>query len=71
MHIIRERRVQGAVKLVIEPIFETDFHEFSYDFQEGRSTYDARKEIYSCKFSVLSYSINSNLYPSIGILETR
>ncbi len=43
--VIRDRIVQGAVKLLIEPIFEADFQEFSYGFREGRSTQDARKEI--------------------------
>ena len=43
--VIRDRIVQGAVKLIIEPIFEADFQEFSYGFREGRSTQDARKEI--------------------------
>ena len=44
--VIRDRIVQGAVKLIIEPIFEADFQEFSYGFREGRSTQDARKEIH-------------------------
>ena len=43
--VVRDRVVQGAVKLIIEPIFEADFQEFSYGFREGRSTQDARKEI--------------------------
>ena len=43
--VIRDRIVQGAVKLVIEPIFEADFQEFSYGFREGRSAQDARKEV--------------------------
>lgn len=42
--VIRDRIVQGALKLVIEPIFEADFQEFSYGFRPGRSTHDARKE---------------------------
>ena len=43
--VIRDRIVQGAAKLIIEPIFEADFQEFSYGFRSGKSTQDARKEI--------------------------
>jgi len=39
---VRDRVVQAAVKLVIEPIFEADFEECSYGFRPGRSAQDAR-----------------------------
>ncbi len=38
---VRDRVVQAAVKLVIEPIFEADFEECSYGFRPGRSAMDA------------------------------
>jgi group II intron reverse transcriptase/maturase len=38
---IRDRVVQMAVKLVIEPIFEADFCETSYGFRPKRSAHDA------------------------------
>ena len=38
---VRDRVVQTAVKLVIEPIFEADFEECSYGFRPGRSAQDA------------------------------
>ena len=34
---IKDRVVQTAVKLVIEPIFEADFHDCSYGFRPGRN----------------------------------
>ncbi|MBV1879201.1 MAG: group II intron reverse transcriptase/maturase, partial [Pseudomonadales bacterium] len=34
---IRDRIVQMAVKLLIEPIFEADFSTHSYGFRPGRS----------------------------------
>ena len=34
---IKDRVVQAAVKLVIEPIFEADFHDCSYGFRPGRN----------------------------------
>ena len=42
---IKDRVVQMAVKLVIEPIFEADFEENSYGFRPKRSADDAVKEI--------------------------
>jgi RNA-directed DNA polymerase len=42
---IRDRVVQTAVLLVIEPIFEADFVDCSYGFRPGRSAHDALEEI--------------------------
>jgi RNA-directed DNA polymerase len=39
--IIKDRVVQGAVKIVIEPIFEANFLEGSYGFRPRRSCQDA------------------------------
>jgi RNA-directed DNA polymerase len=42
---IRDRLVQMAVLLVIEPIFEADFEDCSYGFRPKRSAHDAIGEI--------------------------
>ena len=42
---IKDRVIQMAVKLVIEPIFEADFEESSYGFRPCRSSANAVKEI--------------------------
>ena len=42
---IKDRVVQMAVVLIIEPIFEADFKECSYGFRPGRSAHDALTEI--------------------------
>ena len=42
---VRDRVVQTATKLVIEPIFEADFEDSSYGFRPGRSTTDALEAI--------------------------
>lgn len=42
---IRDRVVQMAVKLVIEPIFEADFCETSYGFRPGKSAHDAVDDV--------------------------
>lgn len=39
--IVKDRVIQGAVKLVIEPIFEANFLEGSYGFRPKRSCQDA------------------------------
>lgn len=38
---LKDRLVQMALKLVLEPIFEADFYPTSYGFRRGRSTHDA------------------------------
>lgn len=42
---IKDRVIQMAVKLVIEPIFEADFEDSSYGFRPKRSAEDAVREI--------------------------
>jgi RNA-directed DNA polymerase len=54
---VKDRIVQTAVLLILEPIFEADFHEYSYGFRPGRSAHqavdairehlaDGRREVY-------------------------
>lgn len=43
--VVRDRVIQMAVKLVIEPIFEADFLPCSYGFRPKRSAHDAMREI--------------------------
>lgn len=38
---LKDRLVQMALKLVLEPIFEADFYPTSYGFRRGRNTHDA------------------------------
>ena len=42
---IKDRIVQMAVLLVLEPIFEVDFVDSSYGFRPGRSAHGALAEI--------------------------
>ena len=50
---VRDRVVQAALKLVLEPIFEADFHPCSYGFRPKRRAHDAIAEIHL--FSTRSY----------------
>jgi RNA-directed DNA polymerase len=43
--VVRDRVVQGALKLVLEPIFEADFKPCSYGFRPKRRAQDAIAEI--------------------------
>ena len=42
---VRDRVVQGALRQVLEPIFERDFAENSYGFRPGRSCKDALRRV--------------------------
>ena len=42
---IRDRVIQMATFLILEPIFEADFLKCSYGFRNGKSAHDALKEI--------------------------
>jgi group II intron reverse transcriptase/maturase len=43
--VVRDRVVQAAVKLVIEPVLEADFRDCSYGFRPKRGAHDAVEEI--------------------------
>jgi RNA-directed DNA polymerase len=42
---IRDRVVQGAIKLILEPIFEADFSKDSYGARPGRSAHEAIEQV--------------------------
>jgi RNA-directed DNA polymerase len=42
---VKDRIVQTALKMAIEPIFETAFREGSYGFRPGRGCKDALREV--------------------------
>lgn len=42
---VKDRIIQTATKLILEPIFEQDFQECSHGFRPGRSAHGALKEI--------------------------
>lgn len=43
---IKDRVVQTAVKIILEPIFEADFHDFSYGFRSQRSCHQALQAVW-------------------------
>lgn len=42
---IRDRVVQGALKLILEPIFEADFQEGSYGYRPKRTAHQAVQRV--------------------------
>ena len=43
---IRDRVIQAAAKLVLEPIFEADFEDSAYGYRPARGAVDAVKEVH-------------------------
>jgi RNA-directed DNA polymerase len=43
---VKDRLVQAAIKLILEPIFEADFDETSFGYRAGKSTKLASLEVY-------------------------
>jgi hypothetical protein len=43
--VIKDRVVQAAVVLIVEPIFEADFENCSYGFRPGRNAHQALEQI--------------------------
>jgi len=60
---IRDRVVQGALKLILEPIFEADFQDGSYGYRPGRKPQDAiervAKAILEVKTKVVDVDLKS------------
>lgn len=44
--VIEDRVAQAAVKIVIEPLFEASFKDYSYGFRPKRSAHQALREVY-------------------------
>ncbi len=58
---IRDRVVQAALKLVLEPIFEVDFEPCSYGFRPGRRTQDALAEIQHFTFRSYEWVVEGDI----------
>jgi len=58
---IRDRVVQMAVKMMIEPIFEADFIETSYGFRPKKSAHDAIRKIKENLFAGYQFIYDADL----------
>jgi hypothetical protein len=58
---VKDRIVQTALKMVIEPIFETQFRPGSYGFRPGRSCKDALREVDRLLKAGLTWVVDADL----------
>ena len=58
---VRDRAVQGALRAVLEPIFERDFSERSYGFRPGRSCLQALQQVESLMQSGHLWVVDADL----------
>jgi RNA-directed DNA polymerase len=58
---VRDRVVQAALKLVLEPIFETDLQPCSYGFRPGRRTQDAVAEVQYLTFHAYEWVVEGDI----------
>jgi RNA-directed DNA polymerase len=59
--VVKDRIVQTAVKLVIEPIYEAVFHPMSYGFRPGRRCRYALREVDRLIGAGYSYVVDADL----------
>ena len=58
---VRDRVVQASLKLVLEPIFEADFHPCSYGFRPSRRPHDAIAEIHMLATNQYSWVLEGDI----------
>jgi RNA-directed DNA polymerase len=63
---VKDRIVQAAMKLVIEPIFEVEFLEGSYGFRPGRGCHDALREVDGLIKEGFTYVVDADLANCFG-----
>ena len=65
---IRDRVVQGALKLILEPIFEADFQPGSFDYRPKKTAHTAIQRVSTAilegKTYVIDLDLRSYLDPS-------
>ncbi|MBV8397236.1 MAG: group II intron reverse transcriptase/maturase [Acetobacteraceae bacterium] len=63
---VKDRIVQAAMKMVIEPIFEAQFLEGSYGFRPGRGCHDALREVDHLIKEGFTYVVDADLADCFG-----
>ncbi len=59
--VVKDRVIQTALKFVLEPIFENEFHRNSYGFRPGRGCKDALREVDRLLKDGFSYVVDADL----------
>lgn len=73
---VRDRVVQGALRLLLEPIFEAEFADTSFGFRPGRSGHDALRRVVEHLDSGFTWVVDADLRRFFdtmdhGVLMTR
>lgn len=68
---IRDRVVQAAAKIVLEPIFEADFEDGAYGYRPRRSAIDAVKETHRLLCRGYTRAIPTSSMPTCRSISTR
>jgi RNA-directed DNA polymerase len=68
---VKDRIVQGALKLVIEPIFEREFLPSSYGFRPGRGAKDALREVDRLIKAGQTWVVDADLADYFGSIPHR
>jgi RNA-directed DNA polymerase len=58
---VQDRVVQGALRHVLEPIFEKDFHQHSYGFRPGKGCKDALRRVQELLDDGYRYVVDADL----------
>jgi RNA-directed DNA polymerase len=58
---IKDRVVQAAAKLILEPIFEADFTDNAYGYRPGRSAQDAVREVHKTLKAGYTHVVDADL----------
>lgn len=66
---VKDRVVQQAVRMVVEPIFEADFKEFSYGFRPQRSATDAMERIRKGFISGYVFVVEADIRDFFGTID--
>jgi RNA-directed DNA polymerase len=66
---VRDRVVQAAAKLILEPIFETKFQDCSYGFRPGRSATQALEMIREISNRGFNYVLDADIRDFFGNID--
>jgi len=68
---VRDRVVQAAAKLILEPIFEVGFKDCSYGFRTGRSTTQALEKIRETSNRGFNYVLDADIRDFFGSIDHK
>ena len=68
---VRDRVVQAAAKLILEPIFEVGFKDSSYGFRPGRSTTQALEKIREESNRGFNYVLDADIRDFFGNIDHK